>query len=542
MRDTFETRIRSDNQINAIGAQFSERARILSILERTNRLADLRGAGELIDGMLDLLLEITQADSANYLRLDENTDELVVTAMRGDADSLHLLGLRVNRQEGLPGIVFQGAEPVVIGDLPADPAWLSIVDPVSAARKRNVINLPVTNQQHKLGVIQIFNYQQAELDLLQVLANRLASELDQRRQVTALHKTNQRLNTLIEVLGEVAGTLDRNQLLHLVAENASRLVNAERSSVFLVDPGTNEMIFQVAYRSSDLPVTPKSPTTGLISRNQTRQRSVTQPGQNEFSFFSRSAITVPIHSEPLEKGHSVDRRQVLGGLMALNKPEAVFQEEDAHLIQILANQASTFLQVAEMYESAGDLFLDVIKALAAAIDAKDPHTQGHSQRVSDYSVLISQELQLQETEINDIRIGSLLHDIGKIGIPDSILLKGGRVTPEERVVINRHPITGVNILSRVKLLEPVLPAIAEHHERLDGSGYPANLTDRQISLMGRIVAVADVFDAMTSNRPYRRAMSVPEVLAYLRANAGILFDRTCVEALDRIINRANELT
>jgi putative nucleotidyltransferase with HDIG domain len=208
-------------------------------------------------------------------------------------------------------------------------------------------------------------------------------------------------------------------------------------------------------------------------------------------------------------------------------------------MQILANQTSTFLQVAEMYEGAGELFLDAIRALAAAIDAKDPYTQGHSQRVSDYSVLISRELGLDDAQINDIRIASLLHDIGKIGIPDAILLKGGSLTPEEYDGIKRHPSTGVNILSQVRLLEPVLPGIAEHHERLNGSGYPSHKAGTQISLMGRIVAVADVFDAMTSGRPYRPALSAAAVLAYLEENAGVLFDAACVQALKNVLQRAS---
>ncbi len=184
-------------------------------------------------------------------------------------------------------------------------------------------------------------------------------------------------------------------------------------------------------------------------------------------------------------------------------------------------------------------FLGVIKSLAAAVDAKDPYTKGHSQRVSDYSVLIARELGLDETLVNDVRIGSLLHDIGKIGIPDSILLKNGTLNFEEIELMRQHPRTGVNILSEVKLLDPMRPAILEHHERLDGSGYPAKLTDQQISWMGRIVAVADVFDAMTSKRPYRQALSVQEVLSYLQQKAGSLFDAPCVRALENILARSN---
>jgi putative nucleotidyltransferase with HDIG domain len=263
--------------------------------------------------------------------------------------------------------------------------------------------------------------------------------------------------------------------------------------------------------------------------------------EGEFSYFNRSAITVPLRSQPLSHDRAEEHDHVLGGLMVLNKSSASFQEEDAKLMQILANQVSTFLQVADMYESTGELFLGVIKSLITAIDAKDPYTQGHSQRVSDYSVLIARELGLDETSVNDIRVGSLLHDIGKIGIPDSILLKNGRLSVEEFQSIKGHPLTGVSILSQVKLLEPMLPAILEHHERLDGSGYPAKLNDRQISWMGRIVAVADVFDAMTSNRPYRQAASIHEVLSYLNEKKGILFDTACVQALQNILARSKRI-
>jgi putative nucleotidyltransferase with HDIG domain len=355
---------------------------------------------------------------------------------------------------------------------------------------------------------------------------------------------------MVEALGEVAGNLDRNRLLHLVTEHASRLVEAERSSIFLVDPDTNEMIFQVAYRSPDLERSPG--TSGGYdqrTRYHSQQSGRTQPGQQtyladvpggEFSYFNRSAITVPLRSGPLAHGHGEARKHILGGLMVLNRQNAAFQEEDAQLMRMLANQASTFLQVAEMYESTGELFLGVIRALSAAVDAKDPYTQGHSQRVSDYAVLISQELGLDEALVSDIRIGSLLHDIGKIGIPDAILLKNSKLSDRESGFIRQHPRTGVNILNQVRLLEPVIPAILEHHERLNGSGYPAKLVDKQISLMGRIVAVADVYDAMTSNRPYRLALTEEKVLSHLYENAGILFDPVCVQALENVLDRPNQ--
>ena len=524
---------------------------VLSIIRRTEKIAAAADASSLVQDMLDLIIEVSQAESANYFQLDETTGDLVITHARGPVESQYLIGLRLNRrQQGLPGISLGELKILDIGDLQSNSEWLRTVDPTTASRMKNLIYLPVTNKDHILGVIQIFNFQKAEPDLLSVMSSSLAFELDRSNELALAQRSNQRLLMLVDMLREVAGTLDRNQLLHLVTENASRLVDSERSSLFLVDPNTSEMIFQVAYQppEQEIPATPgensdRHPTNSRSS--QTFQNSSKRPNhrpnlqEGEFSYFNRSAITVPLRSGSLAQDQSDDRMHVIGGLMVLNKPGASFQEEDAKLMRILANQASTFLQVAEMYESTEELFLGVIKSLVTAIDAKDPYTQGHSQRVSDYSVMIAKELDLEDTLVNDIRIGSLLHDIGKIGIPDSILLKNGTLNNEENELIREHPRTGLNILSQVKLLDPMRPAILEHHERLDGSGYPAKLVEKQISWMGRIVAVADVFDAMTSDRPYREALSVQEVLGYLHDNAGILFDGRCVQALDNILAKTN---
>lgn len=524
------------------------RAWILSVMTRANEIAGTTDTSSLIQGLMDLMIEISLADSANFFQLDPASDELVITHIRGDADGQHLIGLRINCQQGMPGIVLSDPKIMVVGDLPSEPDWLRAVDPVSAARKKNVINLPIASKDQVIGIVQIFNYQRAELDLLVVLGDRLAIEINRRKEVEKTRQSNQRLLTLVNILGEVAGTLDRNRLLHLVTENASRLVDAERSSIFLVDPDTREMNFQVAYQSSDkeqslAPTDHRSqasvdPPQNGPSRDQPAPKTNStafQPG--EFTYFNRSAITVPLRTELFSSNHADDRRHVMGGLMVLNKQSAAFQEEDAQLIRILADQTSTFLKVADAYDSAGDLFLGVIEALATAIDAKDPYTKEHSRRVSEYSVMIARELGLDETSVNNVRIGSLLHDIGKIGIPDSILLKNSKLSAVEMKTVQQHPRMGVNILSQVKWLEPMTLAILEHHERLDGSGYPAQLTNNQISWMGRIVAVADVYDAMTSDRPYRLASRNQEVLSYLHENAGIQFDPECVRAIDQIISR-----
>jgi putative nucleotidyltransferase with HDIG domain len=516
---------------------------INSLHFRVNELAYTENLQELLNKILDLLTEAVRAEAGTYFQLDPETGELMIAAMRGDEESKHLIGLRLPQQEGL--LQAQGInQPIVIGDLPGDPRWLRAASPQSAARMVNLISLPLiaptlsSQPDRVLGVAQLYNYQHADLHLLEMLRSRFAVEIERRQLLDSTLHSNRRLFALIEAIGQVAGTLDRKQLLQLITEQAAELVDAERSSVFLVDPVTQEMMFQMAYQ----------PEPGRQSAQTRHARPKIHPSlpspsthpardKGEFRLFTRAAITVPINLPPTSDQSEKQPRH-LGGLMAINRSGSAFQPEDVQLLEILSSQASTFLQVAELYESTEELFLDAIRAMVAAIDAKDPYTQGHSSRVSEYSVLIAQELGLSDAQINHIRIGSLLHDVGKIGIPDAILQKKGKLTPEEYKVMKNHSSTGFNILKQVKMLEPALPAIIEHHELLDGSGYPFGLRGEQISIMGRIVTVADIFDAMTSDRPYRPALSVPEVMAHLEQNAGILFDPACVHALHNILDRS----
>jgi putative nucleotidyltransferase with HDIG domain len=175
-------------------------------------------------------------------------------------------------------------------------------------------------------------------------------------------------------------------------------------------------------------------------------------------------------------------------------------------------------------------YLGTIRALAAALDARDPYTAGHSERVSQMSVLIARQLHLPEPEVAIIRLGALLHDIGKIGLADDILQKLTPLTPEEFEQIKRHPALGARILRQVSFLEPHLPIVELHHERPDGHGYPFGLRGNEIPLAARIVHVADAYDAMTSARAYRPARPPAAAVAELRLYSGTQFDPDCVTA------------
>ncbi|HET9476113.1 MAG TPA: HD domain-containing phosphohydrolase, partial [Dehalococcoidia bacterium] len=194
----------------------------------------------------------------------------------------------------------------------------------------------------------------------------------------------------------------------------------------------------------------------------------------------------------------------------------------------------------EMTEKLRRQHLATIKALTSAIDARDPNTMGHSMRVGQLAVMIGRQLDLEDSVLARLEIGGYLHDIGKIGIRDAILLKPGSLSPEERGIIQEHPRIGLAILDPVELADEVLQVVGSHHERLDGSGYPDGLHADDVPVAARIAAIADVYDAVTNTRPYRKPMQPEKALAMLRSDAGKLFDHEAVEALAAILDEWTE--
>ena len=483
------------------------RNNLIAVLERANHIASMTSLNDLLVQMLELMIEVSGGEAGTLYLLDQTAGELVFKVVKGEKGAQNLVGMRIRKDQGIVGSAVQRGAPIVIDDLARDPRWYREIDPEKTAMLRNAITLPLLLQGKPIGAVQIFNFVQAELELLQLLGNRMASEVDKVLLIEKAQRSNQRLQELVDALGRVGANLDRDQLLRLLTEQASCLLEAERSSVMLSNRTAEEIIAV----SSE----------GTTSTAQLH------------SFKAQSIIATPLRARPITLGkeRSLREERVIGNLMVMNKLHGSFDAEDSQLLEILANQASTVLQIAGLYSDANELFLDFIKVLAEAIDAKDPYTRGHSQRVSEYAVAVAQKLGLNSDQILDVRIGSLLHDFGKIGVPDTIISKRDRLTNEEYEYMKKHPSIGYRIISQVHALTNALPAIAEHHERLDGSGYPLGLHGDQVTLMGRIVCVADVFDAMISDRPYRKALAKAAVFDHLHENASRLFDNACVDAI-----------
>ena len=218
-------------------------------------------------------------------------------------------------------------------------------------------------------------------------------------------------------------------------------------------------------------------------------------------------------------------RRPLGVLFAIDKvDQGEFTSVDLKLLTNVGNQCSIFLENAALYQDMQGLFMGVLHALTRSIDAKDAYTRGHSQRVAELSRELARKIGLPEDQCERVYLSGLLHDVGKIGVPEAVLTKPGRLTDAEFDAIKKHPEIGAQILGNIKQLQDILPGVLYHHERWDGAGYPYNLVAERIPLMGRIICVADSFDAMSSTRTYRPALPLETVLAEINRCAGAQFD------------------
>jgi len=209
------------------------------------------------------------------------------------------------------------------------------------------------------------------------------------------------------------------------------------------------------------------------------------------------------------------------------------RQQTLKLLYILAGFFSLALQNAYLFNDLKRSYFDTIRAIANSIEARDPYTKGHSHRVARIAKVIAEELNWSDDDIELIDWGGMLHDVGKIGVQDAILNKPGKLDDEEYEAIKLHPSMGAQVVKGISFLEPVVSYILEHHERFDGKGYPQGLAGENISIKGRLLAVADVYDAMTTERPYQKALMPEAALKKIVKNAHSQFDPKIVEAFER---------
>ncbi|MEW6675041.1 MAG: HD domain-containing phosphohydrolase [Nitrospirota bacterium] len=349
-------------------------------------------------------------------------------------------------------------------------------------------------------------------------------------------KIIKQLNTLIELSSLINSTFDTREIRKRAIEAATRLMDAEAGSLLLVDQETGELFFEVALgekgeKLKEIRLKKGEGIAGwvaehgepVIIHNVQSDPRFFKLADEKTAFITKNMICVPVKTK--------DR--ILGVLQAVNKKHNSFDSEDLNIFNALANQVAIAIENSNLYQELKETFYGTAQALAETIEKRDPYTGGHTKRVMNYSLAIGRAMRLSKRELEDLKLAAILHDVGKIGVRDDVLLKGGKLDPDELEKMNMHPKYGAEILSHVKQLRDIIPGVRGHHERLDGKGYPDNLKGGDVPTIARIIAVADTLDAMTTDRPYRKALSLETAFEELRKNVGIQFDREVVDAFIR---------
>lgn len=522
-------------------------AYLLPILERANEIASTSQLDDLLDRMLDLIIDTCRGNAGTLYLIDPQANELVFKVVKGDEISRQLVGRRISVTQGIVGATLRDRKPLWVPDITQDKRWYRDMNgPDHKNQPHSVLSFPLLLHNEPIGVVQVFDPDFPELQLAQLLGNRMASEIDKAMLLEASQQRSERLQALVEIIGYIGTSLNQDDILRMIIDSACQLLNAEAGSLFLLEEQTGDLVLHVANNLQGksmigvrvpagkgiIGYVVRTGETVLVADTSQDERHYTQVDQAS-GFATRSILAVPLRVRTLVLGgeRGVTQEHIIGGLEALNKREGTFTQEDSRLLETFANQAATVLEIARLYTNTSDLLVGIVQALTTAIDAKDPYTEGHSQRVSDYSLAIARELSIPAETLNHLRIAGLLHDVGKIGVPDQVLKKPGRLDAAEMAEMKKHPSIGEKIIKPVRNLEREMSAITEHHERVDGTGYPKGLSGDDITLIGRIVAVADVFDALTSDRRYRSSQTTEQVFEQLLLGVGTHFDSNCVNAL-----------
>lgn len=355
--------------------------------------------------------------------------------------------------------------------------------------------------------------------------------------VGELESKRYQLKSVRELADALVCVLNLEHLLDMIVESGLHLAKAKTGSIMLITPETNYMTIRTARGMREdiikkVRVKIGEGISGYVA--QTGEPLLIKDIENAGRFSKKSASKYETHSlisVPLKI-----KEKIIGVLNINNKVTGEsFDEDDLSLTMMLASYAAISIDTARLHENLSKSVINIVKLATNALEAKDSYTAGHSERVTEFGTEIAKAIGCSENQVETIRQAGLLHDIGKIGINDSVLLKPSRLTDEEFEIIKTHPAIGYSIVSPMDIMPSVRDAILHHHERYDGRGYPDGMAAADISLEARILAVADSFDAMTSTRAYRKSLPNNVVVRELIRCSGSQFDPEVVTAFLEIL-------
>jgi putative nucleotidyltransferase with HDIG domain len=353
-------------------------------------------------------------------------------------------------------------------------------------------------------------------------------------------RPGQQLLALLRAGHHLVHLESEEELLHTILNDAAAVLDAQRAALVLAGPDGELKLRALATGRNEAPGRFHY-SQRLARRSFNRGESVLCSSVSEDSeLFLAQSIADGAMASVMCVLLRTPRKRL--GVLHLDRgyTQKAFTEDDLHLADALAANVSAGIECAQLLRKQRDLFLNTITILAQAVELRDEYTGGHTARVTSYSLLLARKMALDPADVELVRIGTPLHDIGKIGIDDAILRKPGRLTAEEFKVMQSHTVKGAAIMATIPDLAPTIPIVRSHHERWDGKGYPDGLAGEDISHLARIVAVADAFDAMTSDRPYRRGMPVDVAFAEIQKQSGQQFDPGCAHAFLSIYDQILE--
>jgi diguanylate cyclase (GGDEF)-like protein len=500
-----------------------------SLAGKLNRSNDVRVIGMAIANELRQLI-----DYHNCRVFLRDHEELVPIAFQGDLTAPEVTTAEVFRTrvgEGLTGRVVETGESLLLDD--AATCEFAVKIEGTAQIEESIIAVPLHYGTRVIGAIVVSKlglnqFDDDDLRLLEVLAGHAAVALENASLYEAQRREAESAKALLEFGRELAAAEGLDDVLGRVVHGTATLFGAPHASLWLQEPETGDLVGMAAAGHEEDVIGRRFPAPTIAPFIQWLEPFVLGPRDRTFKDLPLREVG-PYFAAPF----TLDGRW--GMITVAPDPASDAGNRELDLLGGIAHQAKLAIANASSFEGLERTFLSTIEALANALEARDEYTSSHARWITDTALRVGRELGLDGETLKRLELGALFHDIGKIGIPNSVLLKPGPLTPEERELIETHPELGAKIIAPIDQLQDVCGIVRACHERWDGEGYPDQKAGDEIPLESRIIFACDAFHAMTTDRPYRRALAPEEALRRLAEAAGSQFDPQVVDVCLRVL-------
>jgi diguanylate cyclase (GGDEF)-like protein len=507
---------------------------------KLNRLNDVRQIGNVIATELRALIDYHNCRVSLVEGDDVNPIAFVGQFTSETREPMEILACKVG--EGITGRVALTGESLLIGDA-ANCEFARVLPGTDLIDESQVV-VPLTFGTRVVGVIVISKlglnqFDEDDVRLLEVLAGHAAVALENASLYEAARREAERATALLEFSRQLSSAEGMDAVVDRIVELSARTLRSRRASVWYQETVGGEIRLHATYGYAELDrerlARMQFPHEFAEEHLTNKEPFVVTEEQCELITGTQDAGTRPFAIAPL----TLDGGR-LGCIAVVPPREGAFSERQLRLLAGIAHQSKLALTNAGNFDNLERTFLETVEALANALEANDEYTSSHARWITDLALKVGEELGLEGASLKKLELGALFHDIGKIGIPETILSKPGPLTPEEREVVETHPELGEMIIAPIDRLEEVRPIVRHCHERFDGDGYPDRLTGEEIPIESRIILVCDAYHAMTTDRPYRKRLPAGEALRRLQEAAGTQFDPRVVEVCARVLASRGE--